>query len=300
MPDQLGLFSVTVDHKQSALDCLQRFDLPQAKTELETASEIDFYLADVQTLLQCTNFLIDLGLSPHSKAASLAKAWLELQKESANLNAAARSFLETLICERIVQIVPNDFAGFTDADETLHVGYCFLVLNQPEQAYRKLLDFLTSRPSDESYPQLWGYFGDACYRLNHREECNSGYLCALFMQPQAVDLAQLAHPDLKRILEELCVQHDEETARALWPIHAFLENVLHISKGNIWLAQLIREQRFDHNSELFLYPAQRIYQFALCLYIDQSGLHGEIDFNARVEMQRLDAALFGRYLEWVG
>ena len=48
---------------------------------------------------------------------------------------------------------------------------------------------------------------------------------------------------------------------------------------------------------VLLFPAQRYHQFALCLYIDQSELHGDIDFDARMEMQRLDKALFRRYLE---
>ncbi|MCH8874014.1 hypothetical protein IH824_14785 [candidate division KSB1 bacterium] len=282
-----------------ALDAMRRFALPQAKAELRVAQEIDPSLADVKTLLQASEFLTELGLNAKTRASGLARAWTIIRDTRSTLAGAVHSILETLTCERIQHLLPADYADFVDsAEKSLHVGYCCLVLNRFEEAHRKLLDYLTSH-SEESHPRLWGYFGDACYKLHRHDECNSGYLRALFMDAQAVDIKRMRHPDLQRIFDELRKQHPDKTARALLPIHTWLEKVLHIPKANTWLAQVIREQKFDHSRELLLYPAQRYRQFALCLYIDQSGLHGDIDFDARVEMQRLDGGLFRRYLEGV-
>lgn len=297
MANQIELFTPAIEHKQKALDAMYGFALKRAKTELEIAQEIDPYLADVQTLLQATEFLIKLGVHAKIKSAGLARAWDKVREARATLPRAVHSVVETSICGRVMQCLPPDYSDFVDPKEkNLHIGYCCLILNRPDEAYGKLLEYLTSH-ADVFYPRLWGYFGDACYQLKRHEESNSGYLRALFMDAQAVDMERLQHPDLQRIVKDLRSRHREETARALLPIHSWLEGVLHIPKGDTWLARLIRKQRFDLSAELLLYPAQRYHQFALCLYIDQSGLHGDIDFDARIEMQRLDETLFQRYLE---
>ena len=297
MTYQPDLFSAAVEHKRKALDALQRFAFRQAKTELETAHAIDPYLADIESLLQSAEFLAKLGIDLGSKSSALARAWDKVREARDALPRAVHSGVETLICERLAQCLPPDYSDFVDsARKTLHVGYCWLILNRPKEAHSRLLAYLTSHLND-SYPELWGYFGDASYQLNRREESNSGYLRALFMNPQAVDLEQIRHPGLQRIVEDLRSQHPEETARALLPIHGWLEGVLRIPKSDTWLTRVIREQRYDDSPELLSYPAQRYHQFALCLYIDQSDLHGDIDFDARMEMQRLDKALFHRYLE---
>lgn len=297
MPDQPDLFSAAVEHKRTALDALQRFAFEQARTELEIAQAIDPYLADIGSLLQSAEFLVNLRIDLRTKSSGLARAWDEIREARDTLPRAAYSGVETLICERVVQCLPPAYSDFVDSTQkTLHVGYCWLILNRPEEAHSRLLAYLTSHV-DDSCPELWGYFGDASYQLNRREESNSGYLRALFTNAQAVDLAQMRHPDLRRVVEDLRSQHPEETARALLPIHGWMERVLHIPKGNTWLSRVIREQRYDHSSQLLLFPAQRYHQFALCLYVDQSDLHGDIDFDARMEMQRLDKGLFRRYLE---
>lgn len=296
---QIDLFSAAIEHKQKALDALQRFALPQARTELVTAGEIDPYLADINTLLQAVDILLDFGLSANTKSSGLAAAWKEVRTARATLPRAVYARVERAICQRALQCLPADYSDFVAPKEkTLHAGYCCLVLNRPDEAYKKLLDYLTGHP-DESHPALWGYFGDACCQLKRHDETNSGYLRALLTDAQAVDFTRLRHPDLRRIFKQLCSQHLEETSRALLPIHAWLEGVLHIPKGAAWLARTISRHRDDQSAELAPTPAQRYRQFALCLFIDQSGLHGDIAFDSRVEMQRLDAPLFRRYLREV-
>ncbi|MFQ5639160.1 MAG: hypothetical protein ACE5IR_14355 [bacterium] len=300
MTKQIELFSAAIAHKQKALDALQKFAFRKAKTHLEIALEIDPYLADLTTLLQATKFLLNRKVHAKTEPPGLLRAWQKVEKAGAALPRAVHAIVEPLICERMVQCLPPDYTDFVDPKEkTLHIGYCYLELNRFEQAHEKLLDYLTAHP-EESHPRLWGYFGDAAYKLNRREECNSGYLRALFMDAQSVDLERLRHPALHRIYRNLQRRRLKETARALMPIYCWLAKVLHIPKGNTLLARVIQKQRFDHSARLLLYPDERYHQFALCLYIDQSGMHGDIDFDARTEMQRLDARLFRRYLEVVG
>jgi hypothetical protein len=57
-----------------------------------------------------------------------------------------------------------------------------------------------------------------------------------------------------------------------------------------------RQQRSILGSELMLEPEQSARQFSLCLYIDQSDLHNEIQFDARHEMKKLEPELFADYL----
>ncbi len=296
MSKQIDLFTAAIGHKQKALKELHRLALTRARTELETAQEIDPYLADLKTLLEATEFLLTLGIHPKTRSSGLTRAWQKVQEVRSALPRAVHSVAETLICERAITCLPPDYSDFVDPErKILHIGYCYLVLNRFEEAHKTLLDYLTAHP-EESHPELWGYFGDASYQLKRHKEWNGGYLRALFMDAQMVDMERIQHPELKRIFEELRRQHPEETARALLPIYSCLEGVLHIPRGNTWLAWTIRKQRFGHGTELLLYPAQRYHQFALCLYIDQSGSGDDIDFDARAEMQRLDAELFHEYL----
>lgn len=300
MTRQTELFTPAIAHKEKALHALQRFVLPEAKSELEIAQEIDPYLADLTSLLQATEFMLEMDLGGRSKPAGLAKAWQKLNEARTVPSVAVFSLIETLICERLLQLLPPGTSDFSDGKENSpHTGYCCLVLNRFEEAHDKLLTYLTAH-AEELHPRLWGYFGDASYKLRRHKDSNGGYLRALFLDPRAVDMVQMQHPELRHLLRELCNSHPDQTARALLPIHGWLEKILYIPKGNKWLAHAIGKQRFDHSDELLLYPDQRYHQFALCLYIDQAGLHGDIDFDARTEMQRLDGELFRQYLTQVG
>ncbi len=127
------------------------------------------------------------------------------------------------------------------------------------------------------------------------------YLADLdFLILHKIDLQTLQHAELRVVLEVLKREaQDENWARAVWPVHAWMKGVVQIPRGNTFLLPLARKQRSILGSELMLEPAQRARQFSQCLYIDQSGLHGEIQFDARAEMQNLDPEMFSRYLQEV-
>lgn len=294
---QINLFTPAIAYKEKALDAMQRFALKEAQNHLKTAQQIDPYLADLDTLSRAVEFLLDLSVQPKTKTSGLTRAWRKVCEARKSVPRAVHSVLESLICNRVLQLLPPDYCDYVDSKtRTLHIAYCYLVLNRPDEAHKKLLDYLTSHP-DETHACLWGYFGDASYQLKRHEESKSGYLRAFFMDPQSVDLERLQNPQLQQIYKNLCRQHPEETARALLPIHSWLEGVLQIPRGNTWLARFVQQRRFDLSAELLLYPTRRYHQFALCLYIDQSGLQGDVDFETRDEMKRLDQELFQQYLE---
>jgi len=299
MVDQLELFSGAIEHKQAALAALQNFELQQAKTELQVAYGIDPYLADLGVLQKTVDVLLHFKLDTGSSPARLAQAWRSVRQPAADLPHIAQSIIEPLICARVIELLPKQYTGFADADgNVLHVGYCHQVLHQYVAAYEKLLDYLTAH-SGEEHPVLWGVFGDVSYKLNHFEESNGGYLRALLMDPQAVDPGRFQHPGLQRIYKELQEQHSEQIARALTPIQGWLENVLSIPRGKTWLSRMIDKSRLKSEAEPLSSLTQRYHQFALCLYSDQSGLRSDIDFDARIEMQKLDVTLFNSYLKEV-
>ncbi|NIR49042.1 hypothetical protein GWO43_11375 [candidate division KSB1 bacterium] len=294
---QINLFTPAIIHKEKALTALQRLALKEAQEQLQTAREIDPSLADLEMLTHTVDFLRKVGVHSKTRPPGLVRAWRRLREaKDSTPSRTMYAILETTLCRRILERLPDDYNDYVHPSSGgLHIGYCHLVLQNAEAAHKKLLDYLTAH-AEESHPLLWGYFGDAGYLLNRSDESNSGYLRALFMDPQAVDLAMLKQPQIRTIYDELCEQHDDDLARALLPSEAWLQGVLHIPPGNTYLAKFIQRRRFDLSAELLLYPTQRSHQFALCLYVDQSGLHGDIDFNAREEMQRLDGELFRRYL----
>jgi hypothetical protein len=76
-----------------------------------------------------------------------------------------------------------------------------------------------------------------------------------------------------------------------------MSDIVRIPTGHTFLLPLVRELRSILGSKLMLEPVQRLRQFALCLYIDQAGVHGEIQFDVREEMKNLETGLFARYLQ---
>ncbi|MFQ5649518.1 MAG: hypothetical protein ACE5IY_06210 [bacterium] len=293
---QINLFTAAVEHKQKALDYLQHFSLAQARAELEAAQNIDPYLADIKTLQQAVDTLLEQGINADSEVSTLAGVWEALRGRGPSLTRTVRTIVERLICQQIVRLVAAEYCDFVVPEkETLHIGYCCLVLERPQDAHRVLLEYLTAHP-ESLHARLWGYFGDAATLLQYDEEANTGYLHALFVDVQAVDMEFLQSPELRRVYKMLRREHDDLVSRALLPIHAWLERVLTIPKGKTVLSQRFQGQRQQYGSELPVDAVQRYQRFARCLYLDQSCMPGKIDVEARLEMKRLDGVLFQRYL----
>jgi hypothetical protein len=190
--------------------------------------------------------------------------------------------------------------GFcTEKDGLLHRGVLHTVLKQWQEAHHELLELVTTQ-GEQTQALHWGYLGDAAHALRRWKDANMAYVCALFSDPCEIDLQTLQHSALHEILQALTREtKDARLARARWPVHAWMREVVQIPRGNTFLLPLVRKQRSILGSELMLEPPLRYRQFSLCLYIDQSGMHGEIQFDARVEMKNLDAELFGSYLREV-
>ena len=299
MPNQINLFTPAIEHKQAALDAMQNFSFSEAKAELEIALEIDPYLADLFTLLQAVDFLLQADVHAGTDASGLVRAWKKLRQQRGTLPRPVSSVAETTICQRVLHVLPSDTSGFVDTEEKeLHSGACYLILQRYEEAYDKLLYYLTAH-TDEANARLWGYFGDACLKLMRHGEANIGYVRALFTDAQVVDMERLQQQDLKRFYRELIREFGEKTGKARLPIHAWMNNVLTIPKGNTWLAPWLRKCGYFVSEELSE-PWQRCQAFALLLYVDRSGLHNEVEVDVRTEMQRLDKDLFRQYLAKIG
>jgi hypothetical protein len=197
---------------------------------------------------------------------------------------------------QISQFTPD---GFCHNEEILHRGVLHAVLEDWPAAHRELLNLVTGS-REKARPVHWAYLGDAAHVLKRWKDANMAYICALFGDPFEVDQLRLQNPELKKLLQNLKYENDSERlAVALWPVQAWMKNLLQIPAGNNFLLQQVRQQRSILGSELMLEPEQRARQFSLCLYIDQSGLQDEIQFDARHEMKQLAQELFNDYLREV-
>jgi tetratricopeptide (TPR) repeat protein len=288
-----------LEYKEKGLRQLQELDFEAAVENLAIAKEIDPYLADLDFLVALGEFARQHGIKPRSSPAKLAAFWRESRQAKADgdLSDMACQYLLQLIARRLLEIGQFTSTGFCAEKETvLHRGVLHIALKEWQQAHRELLNLVTAK-GGEALALHWGYLGDAAYALRRWKDANMAYVCALFGNPQEIDAQMLQHPGLHEILQTLTRETgDANLARALWPIHAWMKNAVQIPAGNTFLLPLVRKQRSLLGSELLLEPKQRFRQFSLCLYIDQSGLHGEIQFDARQEMQNLDAELFSSCL----
>jgi hypothetical protein len=289
-----------LEYKEKGLRQLDEFDFKSAAESFAIAKEIDPYLADLDFLLLLAEYGRDHGVKPKTSAANLATLWHAAQQNFAegDLPQAAHRHLQQLLARHLLQTGQFTPAGFCgEKEKILHRGVLHTALNQWQEAHQTLLNLVTAA-REQALPLHWGYLGDAAHVLRRWKDANMAYVCALFGDPDEIDLLTLQHAELREVLETVRREVDDESlARALWPVHAWMKAAVQIPRGNTFLLPLVQKQRSLIGSELMLEPAQRARQFSLCLYIDQSGLQGEIQFDARAEMKNLEPEMFSRYLQ---
>jgi hypothetical protein len=289
-----------IEHKEQGLRQLESLNFAAALDHFTIAKEIDPNLADLDFLSALSEYASRRGVKSQDSPARLAALWHAAQQSYQNddLSWAACQHLLQLIARRLLQLNQFTLDGFcNEKEELLHRGVLRIVLQEWEAAHHELLN-LATRQREKTQALHWGYLGDAAYKLRRWKDANMAYICALFSDPLAVDQQRLQHPELLAIVQALRYEFDDENhVRALWPIHAWMKNILQIpTGGHAFLLPFMRQQRSILGSELMLEPARRVRQFSLCLYIDQSGLQGEIQFDAREEMKNLEPELFVAYL----
>lgn len=288
-----------LEHKDEGLQQLEALNFAAARDHFTIAKEIDPGLADLDLLVALSEYAHRRGVKPQASPAKLVEHWHAAQQsfQNGDLPWAACQYLLQLVARRLFRLGQFTPEGFCiEKDEILHRGVLHIVLQQWQAAHRELLNLVTIR-RDETSALHWGYLGDAACKLKRWKDANVAYVCALFSDPLALDHRRLQHPELKVLLLSLKNEiGDERLACAIWPVHAWMRNILQIPTGNNFLLALERKQRSILGSELMLEPEQRARQFSLCLYIDQSGLHGEIQFDVRDEMKKLEPELFAGYL----
>lgn len=288
-----------LEYKETGLRQLEAFEFKAAAENFAIAKEIDPYLADLDFLVLLAEYGREHGVKPKTQVAALTTLWHRARKDfdDGDLPLAAYRYLQQLLARRILQIGQFTPAGFCgEKEKILHRGILHAVLSEWPEAHQTLLNLVTEA-REQALPLHWGHLGDAAHVLRRWKDANMAYICALFGDPHEIDLHTLQHAELREALEAVRREVDEESlARALWPVHVWMKGVLQIPRGNTFLLPLVQKQRSLIGSELMLEPAQRARQFSLCLYIDQTGLQGEIQFDARAEMKNLEPDLFSRYL----
>jgi hypothetical protein len=288
-----------LEHKEIGLRLLGELNFAAAREQFAIAQEIDPGLADLDFLLKLSEFARAFGVKPQAAPAKLVSLWHAARQshENGELSLPACRHLLQVIARRLLYLEKFTEEGFcAGKDEILHRGVLHIILDDWQAAHRELLNLATSQ-REKTRPVHWGYLGDAAYMLKRWKDANMAYVCALFSDPFEVDQLRLQHPELKKLLLTLKYENDsEQLACAVWPVQAWMKKILQIPTGNTFLLQHVRRQRSILGSELMLEPEQRARQFSLCLYIDQSGLQNEIQFDARHEMKQLDAELFAGYL----
>ena len=295
---QANLFSPAIDYKARALTLLDACDFREALECLKIAKEIDDHLADLDLLLSICRFAQYHGAHAKMTAAKSAALWHAATEafQKGDLHFGALKHLRQIIAHRLLS---GEFtaAGFCAArEQIIHRGVCHLMLGQWPEAHHALLDLATNH-TDSALPIHWGYLGDAAYMLNHRHDVNLAYLRLLISDPHAADVSCLKHPELAQTLRTLEYENDDQrVARALWPFETWRKKIVHIPSGNTFLLPLVQRRRSLLGSELMLERSQKLQQFSLCLYVDQSRLHKSINFDARVEMKTLEPDLFAEYL----
>ncbi len=291
-----------LEYKEKGLRQLEAFDFKAAAENFAIAKEIDPYLADLDFLILLGEYGRGHGVKPKTSAANLAALWHKARKDydDGDLPLAAHRHLQQLLARRLLQIAQFTPAGFCgEKEKILHRGVLHAALNEWREAHQTLLNLVTEA-REQALPLHWGYLGDAAHVLRRWKDANMAYVSALFSDPHAIDLQTLQHAELREVLETVRREVDDENlARALWPIHAWTKGAVQIPRGNTFLLPLVQKQRSFIGSELMLEPVQRARQFSLCLYIDQSGLQGEIQFDARAGMKNLEPERFSRYLQEV-
>lgn len=295
---QAHLFSNAIEHKERALAHLEKFELDQAWESLAIAKEIDPYLADLDLLAVICQFARYQNAHAGMSAAEAAGVWHAAGEaaQAGSLSPVAMRQLRQLLAQRLLKgrFTATLFCG--GKEKILHRGVCHLALAHWQEAYRDLLDLVTTH-RELAQPVHWGYLGDAAHALKLWKDANLAYLRLLFTNPHQADVLMLHHSGLRDILFRLRNETGDETeARGLWPFLAWQENAIEIPTSGKLLLPIVTHARSVLGGTLMLERKAALQQFMLCLFADQAQLQGQISFDVRIEMQELDADLFAAYL----
>ena len=292
------LFSPAIEQKELAIQYLQNFELLAAQKGFKNAIQTDPFLAEIDSYLKVTNFLLMRFENKPSIIEPLVNALIEIRQlyETNQWNRFAYDLTERLLSSHILKLLAPDFNDFLSPHPSrIHSAYCFLVTGQHQIAREKLLQFL-STDSARLNARLWGYLGDASWHLHQFREAEKAYLHALIIDAAQIDFIKLRHPKIRTTFQQLQIsRRDENGARQLLPVFCWFEQVLSIPKGPSFLTKYA-ENELQQNLKS---PADRppdYRRFALCLFIDQAGVRDKMDWRAREEMSRIDHELFEQYL----
>lgn len=296
---QISLFSSAIDQKELAISSLKRMDFLKARDYFTAAFEIDPSLAELGSYLKACEFLINnFNIADLNDKNTLAKGIAKIREffTAHEINRFTFNLVEQLLCSKIIELIPVDFNDFIDErDYPVHIAYCHLVLSNYKTVREKLLPFLETPARFNS--KLWGYLGDATWQLNWSGEAEKAYMHAFFIDPCQVDFLKLIHPKILKIYEQLQkIGLSKEIARFRIPIECWLNGIFRIPQGE---NLIVYHAQHTLNSEI---PspgdesAIKYHHFGLWLYLDQAGVLPSMDYRAREEMQKIDPALFERYL----
>lgn len=295
---QIGLFDGAVTDKKRGRAAFEAGDFEAARYYFNKAHALDPCLSDLSLLQNVANLLSELIQKNGRSKTGLIRSWKTLVATRCRGEISAREFAlaERPLCQLLLQKISEKDVGYLDGrEQSLHIGYCYLVLNDFRQAHHLILDYLTTYQLFDA--RLWGYLGDCAWQLEWYDEARLDYLRALFIDPLRLDYEKLAYPDLKNLYRELKMTYpDEAVAESLIPIFGWLNGLFTIPQQDGVMRQYVARKHWQQRGTLPLTNLERYRRFAQCLFLDQSRLQPSIDFELRIEMQQLAPKLFQQYL----
>jgi tetratricopeptide (TPR) repeat protein len=296
MNDQLSIFSVAVSCLQDAESALVNLNFNSVEKLLKNAKAIDPGMANLDSTIRICRFLKKNFKDSFDISDFLVNAWLkvpEVVRQNKLLPSEARC-ADRYLSQIAIQKLGHDNV-FIDSEEILHRGSFYSVNEQHSKAHKLFLDTLTTTHPDRA--DLWGYYGDACFQLKRIREANSAYIRALIIDPQSLDIFRLNYKDLSQLYFRLLQSYSDTEARALLLFNGWIERILEIPRSQTDKGDYNKQIREKVLKEISEESDERLHQFSVCLFLDQSQPPDQIDYEVRERMMELNRDMFARYLE---
>ena len=292
---QRSLFPDAFEVHEQALRALDDLDLEAARRWLLEVKSRDPGLPELASWSACIEWLrreLGGGLVA-DECLALAFALVPEECRRGTLDKATAERIDQVLAHQGLQRMDRSRV-FLDGEERVHRGVLLLVRGSFPPAMALLRETLAQ--GRDGRADLWWSLAEACLKCDRSDDANAAYVRALLLDPQAVDLHRSQHVRLTSLLDELRASRDEQEARGLLLVHAWLEGILSIPPENSWLERHLSRLHLATALRSGATPAERARRFAWLLYLECSRRPGDFEESARDEMKALAPELFERVM----
>lgn len=294
---QTSFFSSAQNVLDEGIHQLNNFEFDEAIRLFVEAKEYDPTIANVDFYTEIASRLKKFGLNGKSPAGELVNYWTLIKNAQRERGAVEKFEIECLqiLAKQLLRIDEFDENGVVpNADYFLHESTLHLHLGNAKTTYQLLVDVYPKVQAD--FPaRYWGYLADAAIELDDRKLANQALTRLLASDPDQIDWVTCGYEKIRSHFTGLKALYPLEMAYALLPFKCWQYEIVHIPKGNQFLADILEEREKHYRDSGDYSEVAKTHLFGI--YIFMEAAENEPRPENRERMADLNPVLFKEYLK---